>query len=608
MAKKNLYADWLKAEQTNINNAPAIVSRPATTVGNNPSYADVMLRNEQIRNTPETARGGYSALAPGAIPQYQRDALSGYTAKQGYESVAPFADPTAKAAPATVPASATTPATGSTFSFANLDDASKAKLKQNNPAFYNQLLVQGIISPLAEDQKPATVQTATVPKPAAGSPSTGDTGATGTDETEPTGYAKYLAMHPEYAEADRRAEADYARALPTYGALAEQMAQAGIHGGYSDYLQGVAYAKMQDAKQQNEEAARAGYAAQQGTSANPNVTSLYQAFTTGGTDAEGNAVEGLNLQNIFDDETYDRAVTEAKVQYKNLGYSDADIETALKGVAESRTLAKDNLKTAIGGAVDSVTSGAGTEEDVLNAYKTALGVDFDIPQRNENESDEDYASRVGASIGQTAKEVVLDAYKNGLIGQEQVSAYLKGGLSIYEDDFAERGWKTAGEDIYSSVKNAEKWVADGTMTQADFDKVLEDAVKQSGIKQVYTGGDLSGFFGTTSQNDDVTFQVALKDQKAITIKADHDTSSDAKGSTLEYLKQYKNTPLAVYKGSIYFQYKPDKWVSISTKTGSKGTVEEGNNYLYTIALYMMRQNNYKGVGTANMVGKIQANQ
>ena len=405
------YRDWLKAEQTNINPAgtPAIV-RPSETFG--AGYAALTMMNDKIRNTPETARGGYSALAPGAVPQYQQNALSGYTEKKGYESVAPFADPTAKAAPATVPASATTPATGSTFSFANLDDASKARMKQNNPAFYNQLLVQGIISPLAEDQKqtataPETVQkTEIVPKTDAGSPSTG--------ETEPTGYAKYLAQHPELAGADRRAEAEYARSLPTYGALAEQMAQAGIHGGYSDYLQGVAYAKMQDAKAQS----YADYVAQQGTSANPNITSLYQAFTTGGTDAEGNAVEGLNLQNIFDDETYKRAVAEAKVQYKNLGYSDADIETALKGVAESRTIAKDNLKTAIGGAVDSVTSGAGTEEDVLNAYKTALGVDFDIPQRNENESDEDYASRVGSS-GRPRKRLCLTHTRTGLSGRNK---------------------------------------------------------------------------------------------------------------------------------------------------------------------------------------------
>lgn len=526
------YADWLKAEETNINpSAPAIVKQNAT-IGN--TYAALMLKNEQIRNTPEVAPS-YSAYAQPV-------------------AASPFDAPVQKV-PTAAPVS--------------------------NPAMAG-----------SEATNPAGVE-----KKAESSTATGD------------GYAAWLAQHPEYAEAERNAENEYARSRSTYGALAERMAQAGIHGGYGEYLDSAAYAQMQNAKADIDKQARAGYADYLNGKTGGASSGLYSYLTGGSyTDADGNTVQGYNLLDMTDEQYEAYKPTIKSILTESGKYTQAQIDEAFAGVERTRATAKDTAKGKITSAVDSVIGGTGSEEDIVKAYQNAYGVKYDLPEQNEGESDEEYAERVAPTLVKAAKDIVINEYKNGTITQEQASAYLKDGLSLYEEGFNEKGWKDAGEEIYSSVRSAEKWLAEGYMTESDFDKVLNDAVKQTGIKLVTTGGDLSGFFGTTSQNDDVTFAIYKDGKKEVTIKADRTTTKDAKGDTLTALQQYKNSPLAVYKDGIYFQYKPGTWVEISTKAGTKGTPKQGNNYLYTIALYMMRQNNYKGVGTSEMVGKINVNQ
>ena len=234
---------------------------------------------EQSASTPAV---GYASLDPNASPYNGSMPTYGNAPESGY---AAYSDEYIRRATTEAPTSAPVspyaqPASPYNYGAPKVETATKPAQKTES----------GATNPATP---PATApKTETVPKTDAESPSTG--------ETEPTGYAKYLADNPELAEADRRAEAEYARALPTYGALAERMAQAGIHGGYSDYLQGVAYAKMQDAKQQGY-AALTGNGGVEGTT-NAQIGAMYEMFGKGGyTDAEGNTVQGYNLLEIVND-------------------------------------------------------------------------------------------------------------------------------------------------------------------------------------------------------------------------------------------------------------------------------------------------------------------
>lgn len=547
------YRDWLKAEQTNINPAgtPVIV-RPSETVG--AGYAALTMRNEQIRNTPETARGGYSALAPGAVPQYQQNALSGYTEKNGYASLAP--------------ATAATPATESAPSFANLDDASKARMKQNNPALYNQLLVQGIISPLAEDQKQTATAPANEKKTAtATAPATvqnTDAGSPSTVETEPTGYAKYLAQHPELAEADRRAEAEYARSLPTYGALAEQMAQAGIHGGYSDYLQGVAYAKMQDAKQQNEEAARTGYAALANGGANGASTGLYGLLTGGSyTDENGNVVQGYDLLGLSDEE-YEANKPVLKAHLSQT-YSPEHIDEAFASVEKTRKAQADANKGQASKLLTNYASKSVSEDDVLRAF----GYD---PETVEDKAD--------------AIHFALDmAVRDNLISPEQRSEALKSNLSIYKTDFDGEGWKEKGDDIYKSVTTA---IEDG-LTEGDLNAVIADAVAKMGVKKIsYVNPEM-----------DIHADLRITLENGVTLKADSNGKA-SKAVTNALNKDYGNLPLAIYEDKLYYQpYSNGEWHILKTKVGSPGTTAQGDNYFGTIARIMMLNKESVGKRPAN---------
>ena len=548
------YRDWLKAEQANINPAgtPAIV-RPSETVG--AGYAALTMMNDKIRNTPETARGGYSALAPA-------------------ETVSATAPRMASAAPATIPATGTAP------SFANLDDASKARMKQNNPALYNQLLVQGIIKPIAEVEKtataPATV-TAPVetvePKTDAGSPSTG--------ETEPTGYAKYLADHPEFAEAGRRAEAEYARSLPTYGALAERMAQAGIHGGYSDYLQGVAYAQMQNAKQQTEEAARAGYAALTGNGGavmTDNAKALYQNLLS---------EYGDQIAGITDETQY--AQFEDLFRSANKGlYSEADINSALRQAREYRQTSLNNAKANTQDLVKQYGAGEKTSDDILAAYGISIvqGIDKNGNEMKDGESDEDYEKRKQEAV----RWVLSQAVKDDLIDDKKLSATVKNKLAIYDADFGNKSWKSAGEDIYNSVSTAIDDKEGGVLSGADLQTVLNDAISAMGVSSIsldYIGG------GSEIHPD---LKLTLKD--GTKLKADYNGRATDTVSE-ELTRKYGNLPLVVYDKQLYYQYPTDDgrgnltytWYKLKTKTGSPGTTKQGDMYFATVAKIMMYNNN-----------------
>lgn len=549
------YRDWLKAEQTNINPAgtPAII-RPSETVG--AGYAALTMMNDKIRNTPETARGGYSALAPGAVPQYQQNALSEYTEKKGYASVAPFADQTAKSAPATTPASG----------YAALSDEYIRRATTEAPTSAPVSPYAQLVSPYNYGAPKIETETKPAQNVEAVSPSTG--------ETELTGYAKYLAQHPELAEADRRAEAEYARALPTYGALAERMAQEGIHGGYSDYLQGVAYAKMQDAKQQNEEAARAGYAAltgNGGTVMSDTAKELYKNLLS---------EYGDQIAGITDETQY--AQFEDLFRSANKGiYSDADIESVLGQAREYRTTQK-NIDTAtVTQGIADYTTGDGGDNDLLRS----LGYDpatFIEPQ-GEKESDEEYAERYGKAF----ISAVNNAYKENRIDKPQHSAILTTAMPIFDEDFDTMDWKDKGVSIAASIDLA----INGDLTDEDYAKVVEkvkEHLKSVGVESIYYDHQGIG----RSSNLDIKIRGGAKNFE--------DIHADQVGGNITQaeknkLAEYNDLPLAYLVNSdgtptLYYQNEHG-WRQLKTKGGStSGSPKLGNNWYMAIAFLMMNGN------------------
>lgn len=494
------------------------------------TFDPVTMRNEQIRNTPETARGGYSALAPGAVPQYQQNALSGYTEKKGYAALAPA---TAPASPYAVPES---------------------------PYNYGAPKVETA-------QKTATATTpATVQNTNAGSPATG--------ETEPTGYAKYLADHPELAKADREAEAEYDRALPTYGALAERMAQAGIHGGYSDYLQGVAYAKMQDAKQQTEEAARTGYAAltgNGGTVMSDTAKELYKNLLS---------EYGDQIAGITDETQYAQFENLFRSANKGL-YSEADINSALGQAREYRTTQK-NIDTAtVSQGIADYTTGEGGDNDLLRS----LGYDpatFIEPQ-GEKESDEAYAERYGKAF----IAAVNEAYKANRIDKKQHSAILTTAMPISDENFDTMDWKDKGAFIAASIDLA----INGDLTDEDYAKVVEkvkEHLKSVGVESIYYDHQGIG----RSSNLDIKIRGGAKNYEDI--HADQ-VGGDITAAEKKKLEQYGDLPLAYLVNSdgtttLYYQNEHG-WRQLKTKGGStSGSPDRGNNWYKAIAFLMMNGN------------------
>lgn len=527
---------------------------------------------EQSASTPAV---GYALLDPnaspynGGMPTYGNAPASGYaTLSDEYVRRATTKAPTsAPVSPYAQPASPynyvapkveTVSTTGTAPSFANIDDVSKAKLKQNNPALYNQLLVQGIITPLAEDQK----QTATVPSVGAVSPSTG--------ETELTGYAQFAT---DYAKKEAQIEGEYARSLPTYGALAEQMAQAGIHGGYSDYLQGVAYAKMQDAK----ENLRNGYSQFSGVGAGSDTAKeLYSNLLS---------ENGETLAGITDETQYKQWEDSFRAANKGV-YSDADVEWTLNNMRNYRQTTLNNAKTSTQDLVKQYGTGEKTSDDILSAYGLSVVKGKDADGNDIEETDKEYEARKAESV----RWVLSQAVKDGLIDNKELSATVKSKLAIYDADFGNKSWKSAGEDIYNSVSTAIDDKKDGVLTDADLQTVLNDAIKAMGVSSVT----LDYIGGVSEIHPDL--KLTLKD--GTKLKADY--NGRANETVSEALtRKYGNMPLVVYDDQLYYQYPTDDgrgkstytWYKLKTKTGSPGTTEQGDRYFATVAKIMMYYNN-----------------
>lgn len=421
---------------------------------------------------------------------------------------------------------------------------------------------------------PTATEETVKPAPESVAPPTGTnepSGATGT--TDPM-YAKYLEGHPEYAEADRRAEAEYARSLPTYGALAEKMAQAGIHGGYSDYLQGVAYAKMQDAKQQTAEAARVGYAALTGNDGT--------VMTEGAKELKQKLLSeyGDQIAGITDETQYTQFEDLFRTANKGL-YSDADIESALKQAREYRTTRKTiETDTAAQGIAD-YTTGDGGDGDLLRS----LGYDPEtfIEPQGEKESDEEYAERYGEAF----IKAVNEAYKANRIGKPQHSAILTTAMPISDEDFDTMNWKDKGAAIAASIDLA----INGDLTDEDYAKVVEkvkEKLKSVGVESIYYDHQGIG----RSSNLDIKIRGGTGNYEDI--HADQ-VGGDITAAEKKKLEQYGDLPLAYLVNSdgtttLYYQNEHG-WRQLKTKGGStSGSPKLGNNWYKAIAFVMMNGN------------------
>lgn len=607
------------------------------------TFDPVTMRNEQIRNTPEAARGGYSALDPLATitasvltPDWAKrtpteqarvnaaqaraqeqsastpEATSGFGSYASLVPVSPYEIPdrvipapnstmegrTRLANSNKIPVreaetyggvgnARTKEQSEAAWARAEADRASGRRIEETYAGRVGlpkketnaNTLGYDAFAPANAPAQTATVQNATgstetVPKTDAGSPSTGD--------TELTGYAKYLADHPEYAETNRRAEAEYARAMPTYGALAEQMAQAGIHGGYSDYLQGVAYAQMQNAKQQNEEAARQGYKdylAQQeaardgngGAVMSENAKALYQNLLS---------EYGDQIAGITDETQYAQFEDLFRAANKGL-YSEADIESALGQAREYRTTQKNIDAATVSQGIANYTTGDGGDNDLLRS----LGYDpatFIEPQ-GEKESDEDYAKRYGKAF----ISAVNDAYKENRIDKQQHSAILTTAMPIFDEDFDTMDWKDKGVSIAASIDLA----INGDLTTEDYAKVVnsvKEHLKSVGVESIYYDHQGIG----RSSNLDIKIRGGAKNFE--------DIHADQVGGNITQaeknkLAEYNDLPLAYLVNSdgtttLYYQNEHG-WRQLKTKGGStSGSPKLGNNWYKAIAFLMMNGN------------------
>ena len=398
------------------------------------------------------------------------------------------------------------------------------------------------------------------------------TPATGATDT---GYSQFAT---DYAKKEAQIEGEYARSLPTYGALAEQMAQAGIHGGYSDYLQGVAYAKMQDAK----ENLRDSYSQFSGVGAGSDTAKeLYSNLLS---------ENGDTLAGITDETKYKQWEDSFRAANKGL-YSDADVEWTLNNMRNYRQTTLNNAKTSTEDLVKKYGTGEKTSDDILSAYGLSIVKGKDADGNDIEETDDEYEARKAESV----RWVLSQAAKDGLIDEKELSATIKSKLAIYDKDFENNtNWKSRGEDIYNSVSTAIDDKKDGVLTDADLQTVLNDAISAMGVSSITLDASPTG-----GANADVVLTLP----GGVKLKADY--NGKASETVADYLSsKYGNLPIVVYNDKMYYQnpiertsdgtYKTE-WCVLKTKAGSKGTPEQGDAYFRTVAKIMMVKNEQNAV-------------
>jgi len=432
-------------------------------------------------------------------------------------------------------------------------------------------------------------------------------------------YAKRLGV----AEQKQQADAAYDRAIPTYGAQAEQLAQAGIHGGYGEYLASQAYATMQNQKYAIDKAARESYAdyartkdqeyARQMQEANTAFKqhqheadagyaaylarireandAAYQEYTVAQeaqakadkqardarvgslytrlakesyTDANGETVQGYGLESVTNDDKYAAAKEQYRQELVNMGATEDEVDEALARVDKQRDSVIGQIRSNGENIVkDFVTSRIADGEDAAASAKFAETFGY-------TPDDGDSPSKVFIKT--------LDyAVDQGYISPETRSAALKDTLPINEYKDEAREWKAWGEVLYDSADLAIELGKDGSMQEDDVKAVLDEVVSELGFTDLWYD----------VENRSLKITVDGK-----TIEADH-YGSYASEAVADYLnKNYSTVPIAIYDGTLYFQKYNDEgrlvWDKLKTKGGQGVNQEMADYYFKTVALVMMQ--------------------
>lgn len=381
-----------------------------------------------------------------------------------------------------------------------------------------------------------------------GSPGSAVEEAVNSDE----GFAQWLKADPAYQEALKKAQGDYDRALATYGARGEALAQSGLVGsGYSDWLGAQAYADMQEQKQT---AFDKGYSQWLGEKEKAELEAKAEE--------EKLKIEQADVVNhlINNGISTDTDLENAAAYLKTQGYSDASIQY----MRDYYTSQKEQAKTNASNAMKQFE----TDGDVA-AFVAGLG--YTMPEANE-----DGSALSEEQIATYSMNAVEQAVKDGKISREEASAHYKLHDIFDPDDIAGKSLEDANDTIYKVVRTAE--AHKDKMTEADYKEVIKSAYDALGSPEIVVGKQGNKF-------REVVFRVNVNG-KTVMYTADITGESRASTETEYKLNEaYGNATLALYNGKVYYQYGDDKWVEIGTKAGSPGSKSEGNNALRVVAAY-----------------------
>lgn len=419
MAKKNLYADWLRAQQ-------GLTASKQTDL----SYADLMARNEQIKNTPESALETSYAAVPrmasavpsvpetGAAPSAWQTAMSGFS---GLTDRIGNAVDTAQKGFATL------------YQNYRAQQESKAKedVSKQTDAYDAWLMDNG--------QKTMT-------------------------------YADYEALRGAPQLKDQ-ASADYYRALSNYGRRAEELGQRGISGGYSDYVDSAAYAALQNQRQAIDQGVRSGYAeyAAQQDAANRET---YAKWKQGNDEAVGNLYNalvseqddgGYGLLGLADNE-YSSVKNSIRSDLIGRGATEEQIKEAFARVEQTRKAEAERKTTLITNVLEAYANDEIEPQDLFDA----------LGYQKKDEKEKDYDSLIYA---------LDEGVKNGTVTPSQRETILIRGLPIYSEV------NPKPKDIRDSVKAAIGFSKDDKITKKDKNNVIDralEAVSEAARKMLNT--------------------------------------------------------------------------------------------------------------------------
>ncbi|MBO4284258.1 MAG: hypothetical protein J5958_06525 [Clostridia bacterium] len=312
--------------------------------------------------------------------------------------------------------------------------------------------------------------------------------------------------------------------------------------------------------------------------ANADASSAAQANADAKTAADNLYASLYEEGTVFSmsDEEYENYKGSLRAILKGNGASDEVIDDVIGRIEYTRNANNETQKTATVNYMTRYTEGKIDDTEFLTSFGyTSDVIDSAVKSYMEaNKVDEDEARSI--VTWDYIVNAVDGAKKNGWISKEQESAFIKGRLPMYSTDAPteEEGWQSKGETIADSVEFAFTYFNKGMLTEADKNKIINDA-----LDMIF--GDKPKTIKYDSSLDGLTITIA----NGLTLKADYEgnATNNAKDSLN---KNFADCPIGIYDGSLYYKDEDGSWKALETKAGSKGTPGEGDNYFYVIARAM----------------------